>query len=220
MSTNKDPNSDVSFAETALRLGGKSDEEASRTGAVDRADDQVESMFAPQYKTVNSPIHKAVWEGAVPIEHFQTPKLAEQDAVLPAMTKSLDVIRKHTQNKTIWDEKGKISDPVLSELNTTGYWGMLIGQKYGGQGATVRQFMNFLSKVAMLDPTTAGLASVHGCIGAVDPVQSFGTEDQKKRLLPLLASGEALSAFALTEPCAGSDLTALRTVAVLKGDKY
>ena len=82
------------------------------------------------------------------------------------------------------------------------------------------QFMTFLSRVATIDPTTAGLASVHGCIGAVDPVSSFGTEDQKKRLLPKLASGEALSAFALTEPCAGSDLTALRTTAVLKGDHY
>ena len=66
MSSLKDQNSDVSFAETALRLGGKSDEEASRTGAMDKADDQVESMFAPEYKTINSPIHKAVWENSVP----------------------------------------------------------------------------------------------------------------------------------------------------------
>ena len=51
-------------------------------------------------------------------------------------------------------------------------------------------------------------------------MSSFGNEEQKKRILPLLASGKALSGFALTEPCAGSDLTALRTNAVLKGDKY
>ena len=66
--------------------------------------------------------------------------------------------------------------------------------------------------MAMVDPTTAGLASVHGCIGAVDPVRTFGTDEQKRRFLPKLASGEKLSAFALTEPCAGSDLTALRTL--------
>ncbi len=66
----------------------------------------------------------------------------------------------------------------------------------------------------------AGLASVHGCIGAVDPVRTFGTPEQKERFLPKLASGEALSGFALTEPCAGSDLTALRTTAVLDGDDY
>ena len=63
----------------------------------------------------------------------------------------------------------------------------------------------------MIDPTVAGLASVHGCIGAVDPVRTFGTPEQKQRFLPKLASGERLSAFALTEPGAGSDLTALRT---------
>ncbi len=72
----------------------------------------------------------------------------------------------------------------------------------------------------MQDPTIAGLASVHGCIGAVDPVRTFGDEEQKERFLPGLASGERLSAFALTEPCAGSDLTALRTRAVLQGDQY
>src|SRR5262249_24967334 len=65
-----------------------------------------------------------------------------------------------------------------------------------------------------------GLASVHGCIGAVDPVRTFGTPEQKSRFLPDLASGKKLSAFALTEPCAGSDLTALRTTATLKGDHY
>ena len=56
----------------------------------------------------------------------------------------------------------------------------------------------------MVDPTVAGLASVHGCIGAVDPVRTFGNAEQKQRFLPELASGERLSAFALTEPGAGS----------------
>jgi alkylation response protein AidB-like acyl-CoA dehydrogenase len=74
--------------------------------------------------------------------------------------------------------------------------------------------------MALVDPTVAGLASVHGCIGAVDPVRTFGTAEQKQRFLPGLANGSRLSAFALTEPCAGSDLTALRTTAVLDGDHW
>jgi alkylation response protein AidB-like acyl-CoA dehydrogenase len=61
---------------------------------------------------------------------------------------------------------------------------------------------------------------VHGCIGAVDPVRTFGTPEQKMRFLPRLASGESLSGFALTEPSAGSDLTALRTTAVKDGDSF
>lgn len=211
---------DVSFAETAMTLAGKTEEEAKRTGAVDLADDQVESMFAERYKTVNSPIHKAVWDSQVDIDLFTAGSLDKNPACAAAMEKSLAVLRQHRDNKTLFGADDKIREEVFADLGKAGYWGMLIEQKYGGQGASVQQFMNFLGQVATIDPTSAGLASVHGCIGAVDPVRSFGTEEQKKRLLPKLASGEALSAFALTEPCAGSDLTALRTTAELRGDHY
>ena len=67
---------------------------------------------------------------------------------------------------------------------------MLIDPRYGGQGAPVQRFTRFLTRVACWDPMTAGLASVHGCIGAVDPVRTFGTAEQKERFLPRLASGE------------------------------
>src|SRR6185436_1847479 len=89
-----------------------------------------------------------------------------------------------------------------------------------GKGVPFRCFAPFLTRMALIDPTIAGMASVHGCIGAVDPVRTFGSEEQKRNYLPKLASGERLSAFALTEPCAGSDLTALRTKARLVGDQY
>jgi alkylation response protein AidB-like acyl-CoA dehydrogenase len=220
MTSVKDPNSDASFAETAMTLAGKTVEEASRTGAVDRADDQVEALFAAQYKTSNSPVHRAVWDAKVPLELFATPAASAESLTLPAMTKSLEVLRKHKKNGTMMDERGKVTDEVLADLSKQGYWGMLIEKEFGGQGANVRQFMSFLTKVATVEPTVAGLASVHGCIGAVDPVRSFGNDEQRKRFLPKLASGESLSAFALTEPQAGSDLTALKTTAVLEGDHY
>jgi alkylation response protein AidB-like acyl-CoA dehydrogenase len=220
MTSVKDPNTEASFAETAMTLAGKTVEEASRTGAVDRADDQVESLFAAQYKTSNSPVHRAVGDAKVPLELFATPSVAAETLTMPAMVKSLEVLKKHKRAGTMMDECGKITDTVLADLAKVGYWGMMIEKEYGGQGATVRQFMNFLTQVATIEPTCAGLASVHGCIGAVDPVRSFGSEEQRKRILPKLASGEALSAFALTEPQAGSDLTALKTVAELKGDEY
>src|SRR5262249_39544762 len=84
----------------------------------------------------------------------------------------------------------------------------------GGQGAPFARFGRFLTRIATINPMVAGLASVHGCIGAVDPVRTFGNAEQKARFLPRLASGECLSGVALTEPNAGSDLTALRTQAV------
>lgn len=211
---------DPSFAETALKLGGKSEEEARRTGAIDRADDQVEALFAPQYQTVNSPVHRAVWERAVPTElfHFDAPTVPPE--VQRVMQASLDVVRKHRQAGTLVDEQKKIADVVLRDLAQAGYWGLLVDREHGGSGAPFGAFAAFLTQMAMLDPTVAGLASVHGCIGAVDPVRTFGNDSQKQRFLPRLASGERLSAFALTEPGAGSDLTALRTHAERDGDEY
>src|SRR2546421_1640156 len=116
------------------------------------------------------------------------------------------------------DEKGKLQPSLLEELGGAGYWGLLIDPRYGGQGAPFYRFTRFLTKMATQDAMVAGMASIHGCIGAVDPVRTFGTPDQKARFLPRLASGQALSGFALTEPGAGSDLTALKTTATPIGD--
>jgi alkylation response protein AidB-like acyl-CoA dehydrogenase len=208
------------FAETALRLGGKTEEEARRIGAVDRADEQVESLFAPQYQTAHSPVHKAVWDGKTPLELFNPPELPASAPCDAAMDKALDLIRRRKAEGRLYDQRGKIMNEVLDELAQAGYWGLLIDPRYGGQGAPFARFARFLTRVSVYDAMVAGLASVHGCIGAVDPVRSFGSPEQKARFLPRLASGEALSGFALTEPGAGSDLTALRTTAVADGDHF
>src|SRR6516165_7765130 len=209
-----------SFAEEALRLGGKTEEEARRMGAVDKADEQVESLFAARYQTANSPVHKAVWEGKTPLELFAAPPLAESAPCDAAMQRSLEVMRRRRDNKTIFDENNRVSADTIAELGQAGYWGMLIDPRYGGQGAPFARFARFLTRMGLIDATTAALASVHGCIGAVDPLRTFGTAEQKNRLLPVLASGEKVSGFALTEPGAGSDLTALKTVAVPAGDYF
>jgi alkylation response protein AidB-like acyl-CoA dehydrogenase len=221
MSTTTRPDTDgQSFAEAALRLGGKSEEEARRTGAVDRADEQVEALFAPQYQTVNSPVHRAVWDDRVPLELFTPPVLPSSAPCDLAMQRSLDIVRRHVNEGSLYDDQGKIAPALMDELGSVGYWGMLIEAEFGGQGAPFARFAPFLTRMATLEPMVAGLASVHGCIGAVDPVRTFGNPEQKARFLPRLASGAALSGFALTEPGAGSDLTALRTTAVLADDHY
>lgn len=209
-----------SFAETALRLGGKSEDEARRTGAIDKADDQVEALFAPRYQTTASPAHRAVWDRSVPVELFASDTPAAPPPVCRAMDDSLAVIARHRAAGTLHNPERKIAQVVLDDLATAGYWGLLVDREYGGAGAPFASFAPFLTRMATLDPTVAGMASVHGCIGAVDPVRTFGNAEQKQRFLPDLASGRRLSGFALTEPNAGSDLTALRTRAVRVGDEY
>ncbi|QDV45043.1 Acyl-CoA dehydrogenase [Stieleria neptunia] len=209
-----------SFAEIALRLGGASVDEAQRTGVIDTADDQVEDLFAEQHKTTHSPIHRAVWDRRVPTELFAPNLALPSGDVARVVDRSLSIVRTHRKLGSLTDANGKISDEVLRDLGDAGYWGLLVGREYGGWGATMRDFARMITQMATIDPTVAGLASVHGCIGAVDPLRAFGSEDQKRRFLPGLADGTRLSAFALTEPGAGSDLTALRTTAVRDGDDY
>ncbi|MCA9127333.1 MAG: acyl-CoA/acyl-ACP dehydrogenase [Planctomycetales bacterium] len=213
-------NEGTSFAETALRLGGKSADEARRTGTIDTADDQVESMFSQEYQTAASPVHRAIWERQIPTKLFGFAPTAMSDRINIAMNRAVGLVRARRRGGRLLDDQQKISAETLHDLATTGYWGLLIPPQYGGLGASMLDFSRLLTKMASADPTVAGLASVHGCIGAVDPVRTFGTEAQKQRFLPSLANGQRLSAFALTEPGAGSDLTALKTVAVRKGDNY
>jgi hypothetical protein len=82
-----------SFAETALSLGGKSADEARRTGAIDTADDQVESLFAAEYQTVNSPAHRAVWDRGVPANLFQSTAPKTPADVQRVMDDSIAVAR-------------------------------------------------------------------------------------------------------------------------------
>src|SRR5215212_9130833 len=89
-----------SFAETALKLGGKSDDEARRTGAIDAADDQVEQLFAKRFQTTNSPVHRAVWERGVPVELFESQPKPVPPEVTRVMNDSLEVMRRHVKAGT------------------------------------------------------------------------------------------------------------------------
>ena len=105
-------------------------------------------------------------------------------------------------------------------MGQAGYWGLLVGKEYGGSGAPFSSFAPFLTRMALGRPDgcRAGFGSWlyrRGRSGA-----HVRHAEQKQRFLPGLADGSRLSAFALTEPCAGSDLTALRTTARLEGDDY
>ncbi len=209
-----------SFAEAALEMAGKSAAEAKSVGAVDRADDQVESMYDEKFRTANSPLHVAIWGDEVPVDLFTAGGPEVPSDAAEAMERCVKVLAARREAGTLFDADHKISRETIAELADAGYWGLLVDREYGGSGVPFSAFAPFLTRMSTIEPTTAGIASVHQCIGAVDPVSAFGTEEQKQRLLPSLASGERLSAFALTEPGAGSDLTSIATTATRDGDEF
>src|SRR5262245_26748966 len=113
----------ASFAEEALRLGGKSEEEVRRMGAVDKADEQVEAMFAKNHQTTASPIHRAVWEKQVPLELFAPPPPATSYPCDAVMKRSLEIARNRVESGTLRDARSKVSNETLQELAGAGYWG-------------------------------------------------------------------------------------------------
>ncbi|MEK6233193.1 MAG: acyl-CoA dehydrogenase, partial [Planctomycetales bacterium] len=89
------------FVETALKLGGKSDEEVQRTSALDRADDQVEALFAEKYQTAGSPIHRAVWDQHFPVDLFTSDVDSAEGRVAEVMERSLDVARRRREGGSL-----------------------------------------------------------------------------------------------------------------------
>lgn len=141
-------------------------------------------------------------------------------AATSTMERVLSLIKDAQAANQLHDAEGKLSPGILGQLAASGYWGLLVPQQYGGCGASLSQIVPFLTRLATINPTIAGLQGVHGCIGPVNQLVHFGNDEQRARLLPPLARGERIGVFGLTEPNAGSDVSQLRTTAVRDGDDY
>jgi len=115
------------------------------------------------------------------------------------------------------DRSGEIPDDVIAGLAEIGAFGIKIPREYGGLGLSQTNYTRAAMIVGGHCASTCALLSAHQSIGVPTPIKLFGTPEQKKRLLPLLAKGE-LSAFALTEEEAGSDPARMTTRAVKSAD--
>ncbi len=107
----------------------------------------------------------------------------------------------------------------LKEMGELGFLGMLVPESYGGSETGTVAYAVALEEIAAGDGPCSTIMSVHSSVGCV-PILKFGSEEQKQRFLPKLASGEWIGGFALTEPQAGSDASNLRTRARRDGDHY
>ncbi|BBF94012.1 acyl-CoA dehydrogenase family protein [Blastochloris tepida] len=107
----------------------------------------------------------------------------------------------------------------LKEMGELGFLGMLVPESYGGSDTGMVAYTLALEEIAAGDGACSTIMSVHTSVACM-PILKFGTEEQKQRFLPKLASGEWIGGFALTEPQAGSDASALRCKARRDGDHY
>lgn len=117
------------------------------------------------------------------------------------------------------DEKAEYPTKTLQKMAKLGLLGIIIPTEYGGAGLDTISYALVIEEISRKCASTGVVSSVHNSLTAW-PIMKYGTEQQKKKYLPILAKGEKIGAFAGTEPNAGSDLGAMQTTAVLKGDKY
>ncbi|MGC8563481.1 MAG: acyl-CoA dehydrogenase family protein [Fervidicoccaceae archaeon] len=129
------------------------------------------------------------------------------------------VAEEFSQTASIADEREDytIIEKNLKRLGEIGILGLRIPTEYGGQGLDMRSYALALEEIAKTCPSTALSYDAH--VLAADSIMLAGNDDQKKKYLPMLAK-DKIGAFALSEPYAGSDAAALRTVAELKNGRY
>ena len=117
------------------------------------------------------------------------------------------------------DEEHRFPRETVEKMAKYGFMGIPVPKEYGGQGCDILTYAMCVEELSKVCGTTGVIVSAHTSL-CVDPILTFGTEEQKQKYVVPLAKGEKLGAFGLTEPGAGTDAQGQQTKAVLDGDEW
>ena len=118
-----------------------------------------------------------------------------------------------------FDESGEFPTETIRKMGEMGFMGIEVPEEYGGAGMDTLAYVLALEEIAKADAAHSTIMSVNNSLFCHGILQ-FGTEEQKQKYVVPVASGEAIGAYALTEPSSGSDAANMRTRAVREGDDY
>ncbi|MBS1825031.1 MAG: acyl-CoA dehydrogenase family protein [Acidobacteria bacterium] len=118
-----------------------------------------------------------------------------------------------------WDEAQTFPTEVIAECGALGYMGSIFPEEYGGAGLTYIDYAIIVEELARVDPSVGLIVAAHTSLCS-NHIYLAGSEAQKRKYLPKLASGEWIGCWSLTEPEAGSDAAGTRSVAVRDGDDW
>ena len=117
------------------------------------------------------------------------------------------------------DEQHRFPRETVEKMAKYGFLGIPVPKEYGGQGCDILTYAMCVEELSKVCGTTGVIVSAHTSL-CIDPILTFGTEEQKQKYVVPLAKGEKLGAFGLTEPGAGTDAQGQQTKAVLDGDEW
>jgi len=127
--------------------------------------------------------------------------------------------REIAPNVMAWDEACDLPTSVIRKLGAMGLLGVIFPPEYGGAGLGYVDYVLAIEELSAVDGSIGITVAAHNSLGT-NHIYLAGNEAQKRKYVQLLASGEWLAAWALTEPGSGSDASAAKTTAVRKGDRY
>ncbi|MBL7471604.1 acyl-CoA dehydrogenase family protein [Robertkochia sediminum] len=125
-------------------------------------------------------------------------------------------IRPHVMK---WDESQEFPVEVFKKAGELGFMGVLVPEIYGGSGMGYHEYIAIVDEISQVDPSIGLSVAAHNSL-CTNHILSFGNEEQKKRWLPKLATGEWIGAWGLTEHNTGSDAGGMNTTAVKDGDEW
>jgi len=117
------------------------------------------------------------------------------------------------------DEKEEFPVDLAHKMGGSGLFGITVPKKYGGQGLDYLSYIIAVEELARVDSSPAATIAAHNSLG-INPIYTFGTEEQRLKYLPGLCTGDKLWAFGLTENNAGSDAKGVETEATLENDHW
>jgi len=150
---------------------------------------------------------------------FPEPKLAEKETLQAIVGTLKSMLGPREKEFAAWDRAGEMPAPFLQELREAGLFGLVVPEHHGGLGLGATAYSRVIQELGRYDGSIAVTVGAHSSIG-MRGLLLFGTEEQKARFLPKLATGETIAAFCLTEPGAGSDAAGIKTTAVRDGDDW
>lgn len=118
-----------------------------------------------------------------------------------------------------WDEHQKFPVAVLKEAGALGFMGILVPESLGGSGLGYHEYIAIIEEISTVDPSIGLSIAAHNSL-CTNHILSFGSEAQKAKWIPKLATGEWIGAWGLTEHNTGSDAGGMNTTAVKKGDQW
>lgn len=164
-----------------------------------------------------SPAKKLFW-GELPTEVFPFPTLsAEEKELAQEMLGAFQRFAEEKIDAAQFDQDSQVPEEIFQELGAMGFCGLAVPEEFGGLELSTTLYCRLFSELAGVDASLATMLGAHQSIG-YRALLDQGTPEQKQKWLPVLASGEKLAAFCLTEPGSGSDAYSIKTKAVQNSD--